>query len=393
MRELGEVRGQVVAREVGDQFGGDAGVDAVREVGGEAEDVGGGGGVVEVGVEVEAAEQAEGVGGEVAAGVRVELAEAVVEEAGVGVGELAGVAEGAQGRVAADGAREAAGVEFGGPGELAALVEEGQRAAEVVGDHGVAGGGGEARERCGAAGFVGPGDDVVAVGPLVEERVAVPQPAGGARAREAVADACDPAAESVVTILQGRAGRGGGGAELAGGGEGVVPGLTWRIGQVGSSPAAGGLVDMEVGAAPVIAAVTVDLRRAAGDQAVLERAAVRVAVPPAEQVAGEVTGLLVAVAVALDVDRPGKIGVGGAREPGVGFKVGGARELEAGEAAVVVDEAEVGAEGGADPDGLVSPAPIELSETRLATLLPRRTFRALARRRIRAPWRSLGPGV
>jgi type IV secretory pathway VirB4 component len=52
-----------------------------------------------------------------------------------------------------------------------------------------------------------------------------------------------------------------------------------------------------------------------------------------------------------------------------------------------------GAEGGADPDGLVSPAPIELSETRLATLLPRRTFRALARRRIRAPWRSLGPGV
>ena len=83
----------------------------------------------------------------------------------------------------------------------------------------------------------------------------------------------------------------------------------------------------------MITAVAEDLRGTAGDQAVLLRAAVGVAVPPAEQLARQVTGLLVTVAVALDVQGPGS----GA----------GVREIEAGEAAVVVEEAEVGPERGA----------------------------------------------
>ena len=65
----------------------------------------------------------------------------------------------------------------------------------------------------------------------------------------------------------------------------------------------------------------------AGDDAVLERTAEVVALPPAEDLTREVAGLLAAVAVALEGEGPELV-----------------RELDAGQAALVVDEAQVGAE-------------------------------------------------
>jgi hypothetical protein len=159
----------------------------------------------------------------------------------------------------------------------------------------------------------------------------VPDPSG----LGAVASASDAAAEGVVAVIDCRGGAGelgggvvgrrGGAGELAGGvvvvcpdcpigqlgadaaaGGVVLDVLWWREGLEGGVSAAGGLVDRaqaSVGA-PGVAALAVDLRRAGGDQAVLEGAAVAVGLPPAQDLAREVPGPLVAVAVALEVDAP-----------------------------------------------------------------------------------------
>lgn len=156
--------GGKLQREVGDQLRGDAGVYAVREVRGEAEDVAFKVGVLDVGVEVEAAEQAEWVRGEVAAGAgsnsRRRLWARPVSGSASWPGRRNGHRFGSP-RTGLGRPRVSSSADHA---SWPTSSRRAERPPEVVGDHGVAGSGGEAREGDWCARFTGPGDDVAGSG-------------------------------------------------------------------------------------------------------------------------------------------------------------------------------------------------------------------------------------